>query len=64
MVSVRETEWKTLDLNAATWGIFHVRHSSSCRSSWDILHGEFAFYQESVQEIIETVVSSDSEANH
>ena len=42
----------------------HVRHSSSCRSSWDILHGEFAFYQESVQEIIETVVSSDSEADH
>ena len=42
----------------------YVRDSSSCSSSWDRLHGEFAFYQESVQEIIETVVSSDSEADH
>ena len=45
MVSVRETEWKTLDLNAAIRRKFHVRHSSSCRSCWYRLHGEFAFYQ-------------------
>ena len=42
----------------------HVCHSSSCSSFWDRLYGECAFHQESVQEIIETVVSSDSEADH
>ena len=49
---------ENLDVNAAFWEFFHVRHSSSCSSSWERLYGEFAFYQESVQEIIETVVSS------
>ena len=42
----------------------YVRHSSSCSSSWWRLYGEFAIFQESSQEIIETVVSSDSEADH
>ena len=41
-----------------------VRYSSSCSTSFDRLHGNFAFYQESDQEIIETFVSSDSDADH
>ena len=41
----------------------YARHSSSCSSSWYRQYGEFSIYQESIQEIIETVVSSDSEAD-
>ena len=59
MVSVRETELKTLDLNATIWV-----YSCPSWSSWYRLYGEFSFCQEPVQEIIETVVSSDSEADH
>ena len=39
-------------------------HSSSCSSSWERLHGNFAIYQESTQEIVETVISSDWEVDH
>ena len=52
------------DVNAAFWVYIYVRHSSSCSSSWDRLYGELSTYQESIQEIVETVVSSDSEADH
>ena len=45
-------------------GYIDVRHSSRCSSSRYRLHGEFAIYQESTEEIIETVVSCDSEADH
>ena len=45
-------------------GKIYVRHSSGCRSSWYRLYGDFEIDQESITEIIETVVSSDSEADH
>ena len=63
MVSVRQTKIENLDVNAAIWSIL-MSVSSSCSSSWDRLYEEFAFYQESVQKIIGTVVSSDLEADH
>ena len=50
-------EMKDLDVNAAIWSIFFVCHSSSCSFSWQ------RFFR-LTQEIIETVVSSHSEAHH
>ena len=41
-----------------------VCHSSSCSSSWYRLHREFAINQESIDQIFETVISSDSEVDH
>ena len=55
---------ENLDVNAAIWGYIYVRHSSSCSSSWYRLYGEFEIYPESIPEIIETVVSCDSEGDH
>ena len=48
---------ESLDVNAAIWSLFCVRHSSSRSSSWKRLFREFTFHQESVYTIIETVVS-------
>ena len=48
-------DMKDLNVNAAIWSIFSVCHSSSCSSSWHAQNGEFEIYQESTQQIFETV---------
>ena len=63
MVSVREMKWTTL-VWTHPYEVNYVRHSSSCSTFWYRFFEELGIYWESIQEIIETVVSSDSEADH
>ena len=55
----KETKWN--DTNTAMWGIFRVRHSSTCSSSSERLFQEFTFFQESIPETVEKVNSSNYE---
>ena len=57
-------EMKSLDCERSHVVYIYVCHSSSCSSSTFSLHGEIEIDREWTQETIETIVSSDSEADH
>ena len=59
----RRIKWRT-SMWTQVYGYIHVCHTSSCSSSWLRLHRKFAIFQESTQEIFETVISSDWEVDH
>ena len=54
---------KDLDVNAAIWSFFMSVTLQAAVQPWYRQDREFEIYQQSISKIIETVVSSDSEAD-